>query len=119
MAGDTARVVRILNGLRGEGVEPVLVLWAFAREIRALHAMAFEHSRGQSLDKVLAQHRIWERRKGLVRACLKRYPSRKWSEMLQHAARIDRIIKGLQSGRVWDELLQLSTTLAGLPSRAA
>jgi DNA polymerase-3 subunit delta len=33
--------------------------------------------------------------------------------MLQHAAKIDRIIKGLAAGNVWDELLQLASGMAG------
>jgi DNA polymerase-3 subunit delta len=34
LAGDVPRALRILAGLRSEGVEPVLVLWSLAREIR-------------------------------------------------------------------------------------
>ena len=36
LAGDVARALRILDGLRAEGVEPPLVLWALCRELRAL-----------------------------------------------------------------------------------
>jgi hypothetical protein len=34
--------------------------------------------------------------------------------MLQHANRIDRVIKGLSAGNVWDELLQLALGIAGV-----
>ena len=34
---------------------------------------------------------------------------------LMHAARIDRIIKGLAAGEVWDEFLQLTLRLARRP----
>src|SRR5690606_30470891 len=46
LAGEVARSQRMLTGLRGEGVEPVLILWALAREIRSLAAMAGEVARG-------------------------------------------------------------------------
>ena len=36
LLGDAPRVARIMEGLHGEGVEPILILWALVREIRAL-----------------------------------------------------------------------------------
>ena len=38
LAGDRGRVIRILQGLNAEGIEPVLVTWALARDIRLLAA---------------------------------------------------------------------------------
>ncbi len=38
LAGDTARALRIVDGLRAEGVEPTLVLWSLTRELRNLWA---------------------------------------------------------------------------------
>jgi DNA polymerase-3 subunit delta len=35
-AGDAERALRILLGLKGEGVEPTLILWALMRELRGL-----------------------------------------------------------------------------------
>ena len=36
LEGDVPRSIRILDGLRAEGAEPPLVLWAICRELRAL-----------------------------------------------------------------------------------
>ena len=36
LAGDGRRSVKILGGLRAEGVEPVIVMWALTRELRTL-----------------------------------------------------------------------------------
>src|SRR3989304_76441 len=36
LRGGAAAILRILNSLRAEGVDPVLVLWALAREARSL-----------------------------------------------------------------------------------
>ena len=36
LAGDTARSLRILAGVRTEGIEPVLVMWSLTRELRTL-----------------------------------------------------------------------------------
>ena len=40
LAGDAKRAVRILGGLRAEGVEPVIIFWALGRELRLLAGLA-------------------------------------------------------------------------------
>jgi DNA polymerase-3 subunit delta len=114
LSGKADKTFKILNGLRGEGVEPVLVLWALGREIRSLSAMAAEVRRGAAIESVLGRQRVWERRKPLVREALKRHKLGRWYALLQHCARIDRIIKGVEVGKPWDELLQLGLSMAGM-----
>jgi len=115
LAGDGARAARIVAGLRGEGIEPILVLWALAREIRGLAGMAYSLGGGQTLDQVVAAHRVWKSRQPLVKQGLKRLPAVGWCRLLAHAGTIDRMIKGALPGNAWDELLQLSLALAGKP----
>ena len=79
--------------MRAEGVDPVLVLWALSREIRSLSGMAQSVRTGESIERVLNQQRVWERRKPLVRAVLKRHSLGRWYAFLQQSAKIDRIIK--------------------------
>ena len=114
LAGDAKRVTRMIQGLRGEGVEPVLVIWALSREIRSLVPMAVSVASGQRPEQVVAHPSVWAKRKPLVAAALKRHSLADLQRMLQHAAKIDRVIKGLTAGNVWDELLQLALTLAGV-----
>lgn len=113
LKGDAAHAQRILAGLRGEGVEPVLVLWALTREIRALTAMARQLQGGTGLDQVLAAQRVWDKRKPLVAAALRRIRGRQWWQLLKRCTRIDRVIKGRAPGSAWDELLQLILRLSG------
>ena len=40
LAGDQVRVVRILHGLHAEGIEPILVTWSLAKDIRLLAAVS-------------------------------------------------------------------------------
>ncbi len=116
LGGDAGRAVRMLHGLRAEGMEPVLVLWALAREIRSLAGMAAELADGKGTAAVLQQYRVWEKRKSAVSAALRRHPGEAaWLSMLQQCGRIDRNIKGLAAGKPWDELLQLTARLAGAP----
>ena len=114
LSGDVNRVTRMVDGLRAEGVEPILVSWALAREVRTLHQMAASVARGVRPEQVVSQARVWPKRKAFVTQGLKRHNVQSWQAMLQRAAKIDRIIKGLSAGNVWDELLQLSLCMAGV-----
>ena len=114
LQGDTARTARIINGLKGEGVEPVLVLWALSREIRAMQSMAFDLHQGANIGSVLAKNRVWDKRKPLVQGGLKRHSLPHWQAMLKRCAEVDAIIKGVKPGNVWDELLELSLWLGGV-----
>ncbi len=113
LSGNGERVARMMSGLRSEGVEPILVLWALAREIRTLSSMSFEVSRGTSPDLVMRNRRVWEKRKPLIKQGLRRAP-RQWWYLLYRAGQIDRMIKGQAAGNVWDELLQLGLMMAGI-----
>lgn len=113
LSGDAPRAARILNGLRGEGVEPTLVLWALARELRALAGMAHE-CRGANVEQVLVKYHVWDKRKAVIKKALQGRSADYWRGLLRHAARVDRVIKGIATGAVWDELLQLSVGLAGV-----
>ena len=115
MAGNAVRVLRILERLREEGTEITFVSFALAREIRGLASMANEVSRGESESRVLARHRVRERRQGLVGRALRRHRPGAWTAMLRQAARLDRVIKGAEPGTAWDEAARLALMLAGVP----
>ncbi len=114
LAGDVARVVRIVDALRGEGVAPSLVLWALVQEARAFYLMSWQLAGGANMEQVLASQRIRrDKRAALARQALKRYPPARWQGLLRQAAHVERVIKGQRAGSVWGELLQLGTALAG------
>ncbi len=113
LASKTERVVRILHGLRAEGVEPVLTSWALQREIRLLASLRFTIDQGLPMESVLTQNKVWERRKPLLRSALKRLSTKDCRNLLQACARLDRCIKGVEQGDPWVELLDLSLRLAG------
>ena len=114
--GHNGRLSRILFGLRAEGVDPVLVLWALAREIRGLAQMAQSSAGGTSVDQAMAALRVWEKRKPLIRKALSRTRSAEWEQLLRRCGNLDRLIKGQGTGRVWDELLELALSVAGRPA---
>lgn len=109
LSGDLARTSRIIGGLKNEGVEPVLALWALSREVRLLTSLA---ESGMSQDAAMAKARVWDSRKALLRKALSRHTTVRWRNFLKRCARIDKVIKGVEPGRPWDELLTLSTQIA-------
>ncbi len=113
LAGQAARSVHILNGLQAEGIAPPVVLWALAREIRQLTAMAAELAKGQDISAVLTRHRVWANRKAPVGAALKRLSPDRCRRLLRQCASLDWLCKGQAAGNAWDELLQLTLQLAG------
>ncbi|WP_303907707.1 DNA polymerase III subunit delta [Thiohalomonas denitrificans] len=114
LSGDAARTARILDGLYAEGVEPVLILWALAREIRSLAGMAASMAQGTPPDQVMREHRVWAKRQAPVRSALQRHNARRWEAFLARAGRVDRTIKGAEPGNPRDELIQLALLVAGV-----
>lgn len=111
--GEPARCARLLEGLRGEGAAPPLVLWALANEVRTLASLRAGQDAGQPLAALYKSERVFdERRKRQLGQALARLPLGTLTAALLHAARIDRMIKGLVPGEVWDEFLQLALRLA-------
>ncbi len=115
LAGEVSRVSRIVATLKGEGVELPLVLWVLAKELRALTGIADMREQGSPLDQAMAKAGIWERRRPLVRSALQRLDRKRGEQLLQHAAWVDRLIKGGRGGNPWEGVLTLALGLAGVP----
>ncbi|WMJ09233.1 DNA polymerase III subunit delta [Nitrosomonas sp. sh817] len=110
ISGDSQRYNRILSGLQGEGTAPLLILATLTEQIRQLITIRRGLNSGQSPDQLLLKARIWGERQKTVLTAAKRTSLQTLLQKLCQAALIDRIIKGVAQGDVWDELLQL-----GLP----
>ncbi|HDS1758170.1 DNA polymerase III subunit delta [Pseudomonas sp. M5] len=113
--GEAAHALRMLEGLRGEGVEPPVILWALARELRLLAGLSQQFSQGVPLDKAFSQARppVWDKRRPLVSKALQRLSAQRWAQLLQDAQRIDAQIKGQAVGSPWTGLSRLSLLMAG------
>lgn len=112
LTGNAARFVRILDGLRAEGTATVLILWAISEEIRTLGKVLQATQRGANLDNALRDARVWGPRRSLIENSVRRVKLPHIERAMQHAARLDKTIKGLRPGDVWDELLQLGLRFA-------
>lgn len=111
LAGDAPRCARLLEGLRAEDTAPPLVLWALAQEARTLAQLRSQVDRGVSFDAACSTAKIFGARQGAYRGALQRCSTPLLRAALLQAARIDRMIKGLTRGDLWDEFLQLALRL--------
>ena len=113
--GEAAHALRMLEGLRGEGVEPPVILWALAREIRSLATIAQQYGQGMPLEKAFSSARppVWDKRRPLVSKALQRLSAARWAALLQDAQHIDAQIKGQAAGDPWSGLSMLTLQLCG------
>ncbi len=116
LQGQPEHALRILQGLRGEGVEAPVVLWALAREVRGLASMAHDLNRQIPLDRVFASQRppVWDKRKPVLGQALQRHSAAAWDQWLQAAQQIDEQIKGQRPGSSWDGLSALVLAVAAV-----
>ncbi len=113
LSGDRARLARMLEGLHGEGEAPPRVLWLLAEEIRAVCRVQEGIAAGRPLSEVLRQARVWgDARQALVGKAARKFTRGALLAALEHAAGVDRMVKGIVKGDAWDELLQLGLRFA-------
>jgi DNA polymerase III subunit delta len=112
LSGNAARFARILDGLRAEGTATVLILWAVSEDIRTLGKALQAAQRGGNLGNALRDMRVRRDKQGLLENAARRLKFPHIERAIQHAARLDKTIKGLRQGDVWDELLQLGLRFA-------
>lgn len=117
--GDARAAVRTLQGLREEGTEATLILWALAREIRALNALFFAKQQGGNLDSIARTHGIFDKRLPLVRQALGRLKVGQLRLLLRQCALADRAIKGASKQNIWSLLNDITLMLAGVRALTA
>tara|TARA_R110002110_G_scaffold415765_3_gene655311 strand:+ start:80789 stop:81799 length:1011 start_codon:yes stop_codon:yes gene_type:complete len=111
LGGDARNSLRMLHGLRGEGTEPPVALWALLREIRTLYQVKLDCEKGKSVQQALTGRRVWNNRMQLMQSALSRHSLDSLTGLLQQAARVDGSIKGFGSGKPWDHLETLVAEL--------
>ena len=113
MQGEAQSACRTLRGLREEGTEATVILWALTRELRTLLKANDALAAGDHLDWVLKNLGIWEKRKPLIKNAIRRLSINQLRQMLKLAGGIDRAIKGMRTASPWDDLTTLVLMLCG------
>jgi DNA polymerase-3 subunit delta len=110
LAGETARALHVLAGLRAEGVEPTLVLWAINKAVHDLW-------KAQAAPAGDTPARTWQRpaQAAALAQGLRRARSVPFGRVTLRAERADRMIKGRLAGDAWDELALLTAEFCTRP----
>jgi DNA polymerase III subunit delta len=104
LGGDVPRALRILAGLRSEGVEATLALWALSREIH--NAWGTTQGSGPAA-------RSWQRPSAALENAKRRAGKLPYARLAARLSRGDRMIKGQLRGDAWDEMALIVVEFAG------
>ncbi len=119
LSANAQRAVKILGGLRAEGVEPIIVFWALGRELRMLAGLADAVQQRVDLGAAMQKARVWHNRQGLVRSCVSRVPDGAFHHLLQAVGRGDAAAKGQLRADPWQLATDIVLGLARAGQRAA
>jgi len=113
LKGDTDKVNKIFSSLVDDSTPPVILISSLYREIKNLVTMSIELKTNQTIDTILSNHRVWQKRKPLISFALKTHSYQQLQKLLLALGRIDRSLKGMDNLNVYDELQSVVITLSG------
>ena len=109
LEGEADRALRVLAGLRSEGTEQTLVLWALTKALRDLWGAAAAAGTARARGG-------WQRQTAALDKAVRRAPRLSFRALTLRAARADRMIKGRLQGNAWDEMALLAADICGVPA---
>jgi DNA polymerase-3 subunit delta len=109
---NVSRAVRILYGLRREGIAPTLTLWALSREVSVLISLWTRVAQGTPPGRAMNEARVWTSKQPLLSRALKNHDESSIRRLAAKAGLTDRIVKGASHGLPWNALLELVLLIA-------
>lgn len=110
LAGKSKRALHIIQQLRLEGGEPVILLRTLQRELLLLVNLK-RQSAQTPLHTLFDKHRVWQNRRGLFTDALSRLSKDQLRQAVSWLSRIELTLKQDYGQSVWDELESLSLLL--------
>jgi DNA polymerase-3 subunit delta len=104
---DPGRIARAVDSLEAEGEPLPLLLWALTEELRLMVQLTGGERPRRFLDPDRLQR---------IQRTARKHDAASFDRQLLRAHRIDRMIKGVETGDAWEEILELSLALAGRPA---
>lgn len=114
LAGKSKRALHILQQLRLEGAEPVILLRTIQRELLLLVTLK-RQSAFTPLRSLFDQHRVWQNRRGLLTEALTRLNDDQLWQAVRLLTQIELTLKQDYGQSVWAELDSLSLLLCHKP----
>ncbi|MCB1664291.1 MAG: DNA polymerase III subunit delta [Pseudomonadales bacterium] len=113
LLGDARRCIKVLNGLKTEGAELLMILGALSADLRRLIAIAEQLQQGHRLTDALKREGIKRNHEQAISAAARRHALSALQDMLRQVRQIDMAAKGMSPADPWVELSQLLLQLAG------
>ncbi|MDH5264323.1 MAG: DNA polymerase III subunit delta [Betaproteobacteria bacterium] len=104
---EPGRIARAVDSLEAEAEPLPLLLWTLTEELRLM----MQVSGGERPRRFLDPDRLQR-----VQRTARKHDAASFDRQLLRAHRIDRMIKGVETGDAWEEILELSLALAGKPA---
>lgn len=117
LAGDAARVLRVLSMLEAEGDGPQLAIWTLGEDLHAMAAVQAMTRDGMPMQAALRNARVWGKRQAALERAVRRIPVAAVEQALATLANVDALSKGIGRGNAWDDLIVLAMTVAGKTTR--
>src|SRR5690606_20842253 len=123
LAGQVARALRMLDGLRAEGEAAVLVHWTLAEDIRAPKRVNDAVAAGKPPPMALREARVWGAKERLFERALPLFTDNAMAQLLDAAHVCDGLVKGLRHpdwpAEPWEGLRRLVLMLLQSTTAAA
>ena len=121
LAGQVARALRMLDGLRSEGEAAVLVHWTLAEDIRGLKRVKDALGAGKPLPLALREARVWGAKERVFERAVTLMSESTLAHLLDAAHVCDGLMKGLEHPDwpldPWEALKRLVLLLAEQTAR--
>lgn len=121
LAGQVARALRMLDGLRSEGEAAVLVHWTLAEDIRGLKRVKDALGAGKPLPLALREARVWGAKERVFERAVTLMSESSLAHLLDAAHVCDGLMKGLKHPDwpldPWEALKRLVLLLAEQTAR--
>ena len=121
LEGKEGRARRILESLKAEEMQPVILLRTLQRELMTLLELSKPQQRLAGIDQPLPTHqlkegfdrlKIWQNRRHVYSALFQRFTYRKLYKIIQQLAELERLAKLEFSNDIWDKLADISVKFA-------
>lgn len=121
LEGKEGRARRILESLKAEEMQPVILLRTLQRELMTLLELSKPQQRLTGIDQPLPTHqlkegfdrlKIWQNRRHIYSALFQRFTYRKLYKIIQQLAELERLAKLEFSNDIWDKLADISVKFA-------
>jgi DNA polymerase III subunit delta len=89
LRGDSARALRVVQGLRSEGEPITLVAWQLGEDLHALAAVHEAIGRGQPLSSAMRTVRVWGKRQPALERAARRIEPAGVMALLMSLAKLD------------------------------